>query len=104
MAHRNKTNQLGHNGMLKKIVKDAEQRGVPKENIETDLKGYKKPSKIENYIPDVKIKDDKGIHITEIETPESLEEDKSQRAAFRRYAGKHPTVTFRTVVVKKKNK
>ena len=102
MGHRNKINQSRHNMMIKKIVADAIKRGVPKESIEADLKGHKRPPKIEDYIPDVKIKDSRGIHITEVETPETLKEDESQRAAFRRYARKHRSVTFRTVVAKKK--
>lgn len=101
MGTRNKTNQSKHNKMVTEIVKAATKRGVPKKNIWADLKNFNKPSEIRRHIPDVKIKEGKKIHLTEVETPETLEEDKPQRDAFRKYADNHPNVTFRTVVTKK---
>lgn len=104
MGTRNKTNQLKHNKMVLEIVKAAIKKGVYKNNIWADLKKFNKPPKIGGYIPDIKIKEKEKIHFIEVETPETLKEDKPQRDAFRKYANNNPNVTFKTLVTKIKGK
>ena len=99
MAERTKTGQKQHDSGVHRWI-----RGRQKEGFKTkaDLPRYKKPSKIGGYFPDGWAKKGKIEKLLEVETSETLETDKEQRAAFRKWADQSPNRTFFTRIVKKK--
>ena len=67
-----------------------------------DLPGWEKPPKVKGSIPDAFAEKGKEKKMLEVETPETLKEDKEQREKFRDWADDGKDRTFFTKVSKKK--
>lgn len=98
MSKRTKTGQKKHDSNVLKWAKQKEKEGF---KVTADLPGWKKPPKIEGGVPDGYAKKGKEKKMFEVETHDTLETDKKQRAKFRKWAKQSKNRTFYTKVVKK---
>lgn len=64
--------------------------------VEADLEGWAQPYEMEGYIPDIIARARKTniIRVCEVETEETIETDREQWMAFKRYADRHAGVYF----------
>lgn len=80
----------------KKVKAEAERLKSQGYSVIADIPGYEKPDGIgkNNFIPDIVAKKTSSTKIIEVETPESMEKDKEQQAAFKRSASQQRGTTF----------
>ncbi|MDO8740315.1 MAG: hypothetical protein Q7J54_01930 [Candidatus Woesearchaeota archaeon] len=67
-------------------------------SVWADLAGWSKPDIINGHIPDVIARKWGWEKVVEVETEESVEQDKEQIAAFERYANSRPNTEFKLVI------
>lgn len=96
MAQRTLQRQQDHDDKVEEIAKGYIRSGW---STKADLKNYSKPDTIYGHIPDVQaLLSNKWEEIVEVETPESLDTDKDQHQAFKRYADEKPYTEFKIEV------
>lgn len=99
MAHRTKTGQKIHDTEVSKWARQKEKEGF---DVTADLPGWEKPPKIKGAVPDAFAEKETKKKMLEVETPQTLEEDKEQREKFRKWADSGKNRTFFTKVAKRK--
>ena len=97
LGNRPKASQSRHNGVVKRVAKNLASEGW---NVQADVPGYEPPEPIgkTGSVPDIVASKRGHTRIIEVETPESLDSDREQRATFARSAGQKPRTTFETIV------
>ena len=98
MNKRTKTGQKIHDT---EVLRWAKQKVKQNFDVKADLPGWKKPAKIKGAIPDGYAEKGTDKKILEVETPQTLKEDKEQREKFREWADSGKNRTFLTKVTKK---
>ena len=95
---RKQLSQSKHDRRVGLVARYYENRGY---DVYADISGYPRPETIGGYRPDVIAMSNRRMIIVEVETVDSVNSarDIAQRAAFARYARRHPTVHFRRIVV-----
>ena len=90
---RSKGGQSTHDQRVKQIT-----NRLKRENwkVKADIPGQVKPRPIgkDQRIPDIEAKKGGRRKIIEVETPDSLNKDKTQQSTFRRHADQKPNTTF----------
>lgn len=96
MTYRTVEKQSIHDKKVKEIADNYRGRAW---TTKADLSGYEKPDNIYGHIPDVQaILSNKWEEIVEVETRDSIETDKDQHEAFRRYANQRPYTEFKIIM------
>ena len=96
MVQRTPQRQSVHDQKVEEIARGYINRGWA---TKADLAGHSKPDTIYGYIPDVQaVLSNKWEEIVEVETPESLDTDKDQHRAFKRYANERQNTEFKIEV------
>jgi len=81
-----------HERKVRKVAAGYSGRGY---DVKADLPEYSRPRPIRGRIPDVVATKGKKTIIVEVETPQSFNKDKDQRAIFRDYANSRSRTRFR---------
>lgn len=91
MARRTPGNQTKHDRKAGQIA-----QSYRRDNwyVKADISGYSQPSLINGRRPDVHATKQGITHIIEVETPDTVDTDKDQHDAFRRYANQRPNTEF----------
>lgn len=95
MAQREKNKQSAHDQSVREIANRYKRAGW---KVRADLPDFPYPPNIKGHIPDVWVTNGKEIRVYEVET--SPNEDKEQRAAFRRYADERPERSFKKIIAR----
>ena len=97
MAKRSRGAQTKHNQTVRRRARALEGDGW---NVRADVPGYERPEPIggAGHVPDIVAKKRGHTRIEEVETPESLDSDRDQHAAFRRSAAHRPRTSFEITV------
>ena len=98
MAHRTKEGQEIHDKKVAEIAINLEKKGY---YVQADLPGHPKPTRIGNYIPDVIAQKGDKVLIREIETRNTISQDKKQHKAFENWADEK-NANFQVLIAKKK--
>jgi peroxiredoxin len=98
MGHRTKDRQEVHDKKVAETARGLKKRGY---NVQADLPGHKKPTRIGSHIPDVIAKKGDKVIVREVETPSTVSQDKAQHKAFENWAKKQGA-EFRVLIAKKK--
>ncbi len=98
MGKRTKSAQSKHNARVREIANALEKNDW---TVKADLKGYEKPNPIgkEEKIPDIEAHKAGATRLYEVETPETVERDKDQRATFKRSASQKQRTSYHEEVV-----
>lgn len=91
MANRSNRQQSTHNKGVKSTAKYYESKGY---KVEADIAGFKTPKTLYGRRPDVIASNKKETVVVEVETPDTLAQDKRQQEVFKNYAAKHKDVRF----------
>lgn len=98
MGKRTKSSQSKHDVRIKKIAKELE-----KENwdVKADVGGWEKPEPIgeKKRIPDIVAHKAGATRIYEVETEDTYERDKDQRATFKRSASQKRRTTYHEEII-----
>ncbi|MBU0460824.1 MAG: hypothetical protein KJ771_08530 [Nanoarchaeota archaeon] len=97
MANRTNTQQSKHD---QKVEEEAKRYKAGGYQVWADLKDWPSPKIINNHQPDVIAQYYSIEKIIEVETPESIEQDKEQHRAFQRYADSKLKTEFKLVIAK----
>ena len=94
---------MGSSNHDKKVKAEADKLRREGYSVKADISSYETPDGVgrKGYIPDIVAKKTSSSKIIEIETPNSLNKDKEQQAAFRRSAAQKKGTTFDIKVTKK---
>ena len=95
MANRTTERQTKHDKKVSEEANDYANKGY---KVWADLKGWGMPSERNGYRPDVVAKSSVKEIIVEVETDDSIETDKDQISAFKKYAEARPNVEFKLVM------
>jgi len=93
---RTKQSQLKHD---KAVLKSAQWYKSHGYKVQADLPGWKRPKKINGFIPDLIARKGKKEIIKEIETKDTNQKDKKQHEAFKKYAEKKIGRKFKKRVI-----
>lgn len=85
--------QMNHDICVEKKATELKNEGYM---VEADLEGWPKPPQIEGYIPDIfaHVRKTNVTRICEVETEETINTDREQWMAFKRYADRYFGVYF----------
>ena len=95
MAKRTKTKQSIHDKKVEQIARKLERQGW---KVKADLPEHEKPGKIGKYVPDIEATKPGTRKIFEVETKDSIENDKEQISTFKRSAGQRNRTTFDVII------
>ena len=95
---RSKTSQSKHNKKVRSIAKSYQRKGW---KVKADIPGFPKPTPIgkNDRVPDIEATRPGTRHLIEVETKETYEADKDQRAAFRKSAKKRRRTKYKEAIV-----
>jgi hypothetical protein len=90
---RSKASQSKHNKKVRSIAQSYRKKGW---NVKADIPGFPKPTPIgkKKRVPDIEATRPGTRHIVEVETKETYEADKDQRASFKRSAKKRKRTKY----------
>ena len=96
---RSKSSQSKHDQTVRKVAYNLNRKGY---SVKADVRGFKQPSILGGYRPDVVARKGNQRKIIEVETPDSVNSarDQKQRQAFRRAASRSSKTTFKRIVTK----
>lgn len=97
MAKRSKHDQTKHDRGVKASAEYYRRQGY---KVDADIEGYRQPESFNGRRPDVVARKGQDRVLLEVETKSSLESDRAQQDAFRRYANSHKRTRFRRKLVK----
>ena len=97
MGNKPKGSQNEHDKVVRREAKNLVRNGW---TVRADLAGYEPPEPIgkKGVVPDIVAAKRGHTRIVEVETPDSLDSDKEQRATIARSAGHKQRTTFETIV------
>jgi len=98
---RSKTGQTAHDA---KVIATANRYRRDGWRVSADVDGFKQPKTVYNKRPDIIARRGNQERIIEVENTRSMQTDRSQRAAFQRYANNNPNKSFRTLVARKRSR
>ena len=100
MGNKPKGSQNEHDKVVRREAKNLVRNGW---TVRADLPGYEPPKPIgkKGVVPDIVASKRGHTRIVEVETPDSLDSDREQRATIARSAGQKSQTTFETIVTEK---
>jgi type IV secretory pathway ATPase VirB11/archaellum biosynthesis ATPase len=98
MGKRGTANQTKHDKKVRSLANSYRRKGF---KVKADLMGFEKPTPIgkNKRIPDIEATKPGTRHIVEVETKDTYDSDKSQRASFRKSARKRRRTKYLENVV-----
>ena len=97
MAIRSTRQQSKHDKEVTRIADYYQRQGY---KVKADVKEFEQPKVIQGRRPDVVAKRDGNTVLVEVETPDSLKNDKAQRETFENFADGKKNVKFRLKIAK----
>lgn len=96
MSKRTPYMQTKHNKKVKEISKKLEREGW---NVKADIQGYDDTPLVAGKQPDIFATKSGHTRIYEVETRDSVDQDKDQISTFKRHEGQKPNTSFHLIVV-----